>query len=206
MVVPSPNTPRIYSAEEYLEAEQVAAYRSEFVRGHVYAMAGGSFTHNRINVNILKELAVRLDGGDCEPIASDLRVRVSSMASFFYPDAAVLCGPPRFYASRQDTIENPTVVFEILSDSTEKYDRGQKFHAYQTIPDLRHYVLVSQSEPLVEVFSKQSDFWVLRTYRGVDAVADFPAIGIQVPCDQIYKRVQFSSSSPSLPALEQSQG
>ena len=163
MVVPSPNSPKLFSVEEYLEAEQKAVHRSEFLNGYVYAMAGGSYTHHRITVNVLKELANRLDSGNCEAMPSDLRIWIQTVASFLYPDAAIVCGPPRFHANRQDTIENPTVVFEILSDSTEKYDRGQKFHAYQAIPDLRHYVLVSQNEALVEVFSKQSDFLVRRT-------------------------------------------
>ena len=188
--------PRKLTPEQYLDQEEKASFKSEYLAGYVYAMAGGSYTHHRINVNMAREVSTRLKGRDCEAMPSELRVWMPAVENFLYPDGAVICGSPRFRGGRNDVVENPTVVFEILSESTEKYDRGAKFHSYQTIPELRQYVLISQNQPMVEVFTRDGDRWILRTYRGLDSVAEFESIDVQLPMRELYDRVEFPPPAP----------
>ncbi len=188
--------PPRFTPDQYLELERTAEYRSEFIDGFIYAMSGGTFTHARIAGDLYSSLETRLQGGNCQAIQFDLKVWMPSVVTFLYPDVQIICGKPRFRNNRQDVIENPSVIVEILSDSTEKYDRGAKFHAYQTIPELKHYVLVTQDHALVEVFTRSEGHWILDTYRGLEAVVDLPAIGIAIPLAEIYRRVEFPAATP----------
>lgn len=186
MTLPTKLTP-----EQYLEQEEKASFKSEYWSGYVYATSGAAFLHVGINANLSGELHNRLKGRPCRAMFSDLRIWMPAVSNFLYPDCAVICGPPRFRGNRVDVVENPTVVFEVLSESTEKYDRGVKFHSYQTIPELRQYVLISQSQPMVEVFTRDEDRWVLRTFRGLDSVAEFESIEVQLPLRELYDRIEF---------------
>ena len=143
--------------EQYLDLERKAEYKSEYHDGRIVAMSGGSFAHSQVAVNLTSEFRAALRGRDCKTLQSDLKVRIPQTRSYVYPDCLVVCGPPRFPVREKDVVENPILVAEVLSNSTEKIDRSRKFAKYRTIGSLRAYMLVSQFEPLVELFSRQPD-------------------------------------------------
>ena len=188
-------TPAIHhpiTPEEYLEQERKAEFRSEYVDGVVYEMSGGSYRHAVIISNVARSLGNSLEGSECAVVSSDMRVWIPAAKTFCYPDSLVICGQPRFSGLRSDIVENPLLIIEVLSDSTETYDRGQKFRKYRSIPDLRQYVLISQREPLVEVFTRdQQGFWLLREYAGLESTADLDAVQVLLPLQAIYQRVVF---------------
>src|SRR3712207_3471038 len=147
-----------FTPAEYETFERTTDARHEYLDGQVYAMAGESIEHSRICVNIAAELRAQLKGGPCEALSPNMKVVTSPAGLFSYPDVVVVCGEPQFYDERRDILLNPTVVFEVLSPSTEAYDRGEKFLRYRTqVAALREYVLVSQHRPLVERYARQPD-------------------------------------------------
>ncbi len=133
---------RTWTPAEYLAWERAAPDKHEFLGGEIFAMAGASFAHNKIVGNIVGELRDALRDRPCDVTPSDLRVKIPAVGLYTYPDAVVVCGEPQFEDDKLDTLLNPTVIVEVLSDSTEAYDRGKKFRYYRTIPSLRDYVLV----------------------------------------------------------------
>jgi Uma2 family endonuclease len=148
---------------DYLAFERAATDKHELFEGAVFSMAGGTLTHNTVVANVIVELAAATRGGACRPLASDMRVLTPSSRLYTYPDALLLCGRPQFGDERADTLLNPTAIFEVLSESTEKYDRGDKFARYREIPSLAHYVLVASKADRVEHFARQADgSWLLR--------------------------------------------
>ncbi len=183
---------------EYLALERRAEFRSEFVNGDIVAMAGGTRTHGRISISLARILGNHLAGAPCEPFGADMRVSVSQTGGYFYPDLSVACGPV-FEDTDQDTLVNPKVIVEVLSPSTEAYDRGAKFQHYRRLESLQDYVLVSQDRPLVEVFSRQGEQWLLTTYGSLDEVAAVPSIGARLLLRDIYERVEWPEGG-SLPA------
>ena len=153
---------RLLTPEEYLAQEELAEFRSEYYRGEVFAMSGASFHHGRINENLSQKIGNQLEDSPCQIITRDLRVRVAATGLYTYPDAVIFCGPPELSGGRTATLLNPRVLIEILSDSTEDYDRGGKFVHYRQIPSLQEYVLIAQAEALVEHYVRQSDGgWLL---------------------------------------------
>lgn len=175
---------------DYLTQERHAEHRSEFLDGEVYAMTGASRRHNLIVLNIAAALHGQLKGRPCEVYASDLRVHVSPTGLFTYPDVTVVCGEPRFEDALLDTLLNPTLLFEVLSPSTEAYDRGKKFMHYRTLDSLAELVLVAQDEARVERFTRQGDGrWLLSEAEGPSGVLSLPAIGCEIPLPEIYDRV-----------------
>ncbi len=186
------------SPEEYLAIERAADHKSEYHAGEMYAMAGGSREHSLIAGNIFAELHRQLKGRPCEPHGSDLRVRVSATGLYTYPDGSVACGEIQYEDGRRDTLLNPTVIVEVLSESTEAYDRGGKWRQYQTIPSLREYLLVAQDRPSIEKFTRidHSGDWTYSVYEGLDAVVDLPSIGSTLPLREVYDRITFDFSVP----------
>lgn len=183
---------RQLTPERYLEIERQASFKSEFYRGEMFAMSGASYMHNLIQANLVRRLGERLEGSPCHPVGSDLRVLVSTTGLYTYPDAVVLCDPPEFFDGQFDTLLNPTVLFEILSDSTEKYDRGTKANHYRQIDSLQEYVLVSQLSPHVEVFQRGTEGkWILSEARDLADSIRLESIGITLPLSEIYLRVEF---------------
>ena len=163
---------RKLTPEQYLEIERKAPFKSEFYRGEMFAMSGASRVHNTIQANLMWRLNERLEGTPCQAVGSDLRVHVSATGLYTYPDAVIHCEPSRFLDNQFDTLLNPTVLFEILSDSTEKYDRSAKSSQYRKIDSLQEYVLVSQTAPQVEVYQRLPDGdWKLR--ESADMAASF---------------------------------
>lgn len=185
--------PTHLSEAEYLTFERTAEGKHEYRRGEVVALAGGSPAHNWITLNIGAELRTRLRGRDCAPFVSDQRVRFSAAGLYAYPDAVVVCGGARFDERYGDTLLNPTVIFEVLSPSTEAYDRGDKFRAYRTLETLREYVLVSQTGPRIEQFTRQENgLWLLREVESLDATLELAALDCALPLREVYERVAFA--------------
>jgi Uma2 family endonuclease len=192
-----PRTLSYFSPEEYLAFERGTDARHEYLDGHVYAMAGESIEHSRICVNVAGELRARLKGRPCEVLSPNMKVVTSPSGLFSYPDVVVVCGEPRFYDERRDILTNPTVVFEVLSPSTEAYDRGEKFLRYRTqIEALREYVLVSQHRPLVEHYVRQPDgSWSYSSAGDLAEAIDLPSIDCRLPLSEIYDRIIFPAGA-----------
>jgi Uma2 family endonuclease len=177
---------------QYLRSERQAETRSEFFDGEMFATAGGSRAHSLIATNLLREVSARLRADDCVAYNSDLRIKVEATGLFTYPDVSVACGGQRFLDCAQDTLLNPVVLIEVLSDSTEAYDRGKKFEHYRQISTLKEYLLISQEQPRVEQFLRQPNGeWILKEAVGQDAEVALPALGIIVPLAEIFAKVQF---------------
>lgn len=179
-----------YTVEEYLALERSALEgKSEFVDGQIFAMAGASREHNLIAVNITRELSNQLKGRPCETYASDMRVKAAQAKSYHYPDLSIVCGTPEFEDGHWDILLNPTVLVEILSPSTEAYDRGNKFSAYRKIAGLREYLLVAQDQPLIERYVRMGDSWVLTETAGLEATLEVEAIACKLALREVYDRV-----------------
>ena len=177
--------------QQYLERERAAEYKSEYYAGEVFAMAGASFAHVTIVTNLVVELGSRLKQKPCTVYSTDLRLATSPSGLYTYPDVMVICHKPAFIDAYPDTVTNPTVVIEVLSDSTKNYDRGQKFESYRAIPSLREYVTVSQDKIHLEIHTRQpDDTWLLRDVRD-SGLVKLQSIGIELQLSDIYERVEF---------------
>ena len=181
------------SYAECLERELVAATKSEYHSGEVFAMAGASRRHNSITGNIFAALYSRLGGSPCRPFLSDQRIRISKLDLGTYPDLSVVCGELEGDNVDPEAITNPRLLVEVLSDSTESYDRGRKFDFYRQIGSLEEYVLVSQQEPIVERFKRQAGGdWLLTVYKGLEVAVDFTSIQTELQLRDIYRFVDWS--------------
>lgn len=183
--------PRLTEAE-YLALDRAAEIKSEFYEGEMFAMAGGSRWHSLICSNLIRELSSRLKGTDCVVFTSDLRIKVEATGLQTFPDVSVVCGPQRYLDKENDTLLNPTLLVEVLSDSSEAYDRGKKFEHYRQIHSCREYLLVSQTEPRVEQFVRQSNKdWVLKEAAGLTSMLVLSSVQATVPLAEIFSRVEF---------------
>ena len=180
-----------YSPAEYLALERVSPVKSEFYRGEIFAMSGASREHNLIAGNVNSEIRSQILDRPCESYASDMRVCIEATGLYTYPDVVVVCGQPRFQDSHVDTLLNPTVLVEILSPSTEAYDRGTKFRHYRKIPSLREFVLISQDRMLVERYTRHENDWVLSEFSLPAEILQLESIDCQIPLDAIYVKVGF---------------
>jgi Uma2 family endonuclease len=190
MSLPEPS--RRLTEAEYLALERAAEFKSEFYAGEMFAMSGGKPQHSLIAVNLARELSTRLKGGRCVAYNADLRMKVEATGLYTYPDLSVTCGPLRFAEGTDDTVVNPTVLVEVLSDSTEGYDRGTKFEHYRQIPTLQEYLLVSQKAPRIEQFIRQADGrWVLNEAAGMDKSLELPSLGIVISLAEVFASVDF---------------
>ena len=187
-------TQRRYTPEEYYALERDAAYKSEYYDGEIFAMAGGTSIHSRIITNILGELHGRLKASPCSVYESNLRVLVRATGLRTYPDASVFCGAIEYDPEdpKNTTAVNPTVLFEVLSPSTELYDRGSKADHYRRIESLKTHVLVAQSAPHVEVYHRQSgNAWTFVEEKELSAMLVIPAIKVELLLGDIYAGVEF---------------
>lgn len=177
------------SPQEYLEIERSSPERHEFAGGEIFAMAGGTREHNLTAGNIFAELRLALLQRRCEVYSSDMRIKIAATGRYVYADSAVVCGRPVFEDETRDTLLNPIVIVEVLSSSTEAYDRGDKFAQYRTIPSFQDYVLASQKEPRIEHFRRMPDgTWLLRILLpGETLVLD--SIGCELAVDRAYLKV-----------------
>jgi Uma2 family endonuclease len=176
--------------EEYLAIERKAAYKSDYIDGGMVAMTGASRKHNLITSNITREISQQLRGRPCEGYASDMRVRVPSTRLYTYPDVVVVCGEPQFEDEQVDTLLNPMLIIEVLSESTELYDRGKKFGFYRTIESLAEYLLVAQDECKVEQYVKQpGGRWLLSDYRSLEDVVELSSIQCRLALKEVYDKI-----------------
>ncbi len=180
--------------EEYLAFDRASEFRNELLDGEIVAMSGGSMDHARLGMSISNQLYnARLQGSDCETFASDFRVRVSSRM-YTYPDAIVVCGKPLLADGRKDTLLNPRVIVEVLSPTTEHYDRGLKFQYYRAMESLQDYILVSQDQIRIEQFTRgDARSWTLRDYQSVEETLRIESVGVSIPIARIYERVELPS-------------
>lgn len=185
---------RRYTPEEYLALERGAEYKNEYVNGRIYALAGATRAHIVITLNISAQLHTRFRGRPCEVYPSEMRVKVSPTGMYTYPDVVAVCGEPLFEDSDLDTLLNPTVIVEVLSPSTEAYDRGEKFAHYRRLETLSEYVLVAQDKLRVEHYSRDGERWVLTEISDPEGALSLPAVGCEIPLREIYERVEFDGS------------
>lgn len=176
--------------DTYLAFDRSAETKHELWDGEVYAMAGASLAHNRIVRNLVRHLGNALSGSGCEPLPSDMRVRLPGGGRYVYPDVTIVCGPPALEGEK-DILLNPKTIIEVLSPATAAFDRGDKFIAYRTIPGLDEIVFVSQHERRVECYTRQADdSWLLREYRDEAAVV-LSALSAPLALGLIYEDVEF---------------
>ncbi|WP_295391897.1 Uma2 family endonuclease [uncultured Thiodictyon sp.] len=176
--------------KDYLVWERQQETRHEYFDGEIYAMTGASREHNLVCLNIAASLHTQMRGKPCEVYNNDMRVKVSKTGMYTYPDIAAVCGEPQFEDAAVDTLLNPVVIIEVLSDSTEQYDRGAKFRHYRTVASLRHYLLVAQSECRVEHYVRESNNrWLLTEYREIDESIDLAALECRLRLGDMYERV-----------------
>lgn len=196
----------LYTEEEYLAMERTSEERHEYIDGYVQAMAGESPEHGDISVNLTGILHSQLRGKSCRVRVANSKVRSgprpvlsrNRKGLYSYPDVFVICGEMKFQDQYKDVITNPTVIFEVLSESTETFDRGEKFLRYQNYnPSLQDYVLVSQTSPTVEHYSRQPDgSWAYRVHQGLSANFSISSIKCKLKLADIYERVIFTSKEP----------
>jgi Uma2 family endonuclease len=183
--------PRLTEAE-YLAIERAAEFKSEFFEGEMFAMAGGKPQHSLVGSNLVREVGNRLGGTGCVTYNSDLRIKIEATRLYTYPDVSVICGELQFANETDDTVINPSVLVDVLSDSTEAYDRGKKFEHYQQIGTLREYLLVSQKGPRIEQFVRQTDGrWLWTAASGLAAMLELPTLGISIALSEVFANVKF---------------
>jgi Uma2 family endonuclease len=181
-----------YTAEEYLEIDRSAEFKSEYVAGEIFAMAGGSENHNTITFNLSGLLHSQLHGGPCRGFAGDMRVSAGEGEMYVYPDVGVVCGERRFVDERRDVLLNPAVIVEVLSPTTEAFDRGDKFEGYRRLKSVHDYLLVAQDRPHIEHYTRQSDGrWLLSEAGGLETEITLPSIRCTLRLSEIYDGVDF---------------
>ena len=179
--------PSLLTAAEYLAIERSSPIKHELFQGQILAMAGASLEHNVIVANIVATLHAALRDKPCVALPSDMKVLVRASGHYYYPDASVVCGTAEFADDERDAIVNPTVVVEVLSDSTERRDRGNKFHDYRSIPSCTDYLMCSSAEPFVEHYTREADGWRLREY-GASEVVPLSGVEITLSVAEVYAK------------------
>ncbi len=184
-----------YSPQEYLELETQAEFRSEYIDGQILPMAGGKINHNKIAINLTSAISYHIRKKPYRVFMSDLRLWIPECNLYTYPDVMIASKPLVFDKNREDTITNAVAIAEILSDSTEKYDRGDKFRMYRTMPNFQEYLLVSQTAMQVEKFTKSDrNQWVLSEYSAAEDVISFSSLEFEISLDELYQDVTFSAN------------
>lgn len=180
------------SPNDYLKAERESDLRHEYLDGQVYAMAGESPDHSTICFNLAVIVGTQLRGKSCRGFSPNMKVRTPPKNLFVYPDLTVVCGEPVFHDERRDVLTNPKVIVEVLSPSTEAYDRGGKWIRYQQIETLTDYVLIAQDQPQVEHFTRQPDGkWIYTTITDLAGILELPSIECRVSLAELYERIVF---------------
>ncbi len=180
-----------YTPEEYVALEEKAEYKSEYVNGYIFKMAGGTEAHITISFNATKLFADRLRG-KCRAYQSDMKVWVEEVGTYFYPDVTVVCGERRFHKGKRDIVENPILLVEVLSQSTKEYDKNDKFFTYQHIESFQEYVLISQNQPAVQQYIRQTDGgWKYKATIGLNSKVYFESVDATLSLQDIYDLVEF---------------
>jgi Uma2 family endonuclease len=184
-----------YSFEDYLAAERDCIdAKHEYVAGQVFAMTGATYHHNLITTNVVSELRQQLKSRPCSALSSDMRLRIQAADACLYPDIVVLCDKPVFHDERKDVLTDATLVAEVLSPSTEGYDRGGKFALYRGLPGLRQYLLIAQDRLAMDLFTRQADGrWMLDAYTNMDTSIRLESIDCTLRLGEVYDKVDFDS-------------
>lgn len=185
---------KLYTIEEYLALEEKAETKHEFDNGKIKEMAGAKYNHNKIAAKIIIELGTqfKLKDSNCDVLGSDMKIYIPILDSFVYPDVAVICEKPQFYADREDVLMNPLLIVEVLSESTANYDREEKFEKYTTLPSIREYVLVSQDKPFVEAFylhDPENELWKISHASKLEATVHLHSVDVTLKLEDIYKQI-----------------
>jgi Uma2 family endonuclease len=180
-----------FTPEQYLALERKANFKSEYYNGFIWAMAGASDEHNTIALNLASEIRSQLKGRPCKAYVTDMRLRVTPTGLYTYPDVMAVCGERQFLDDKTDTLLNPTMIAEVLSPTTEAYDRGDKFAKYRQLSSLREYVLIAQDKVLVERYTRQGDQWLLTEFKSLDDALPLPSIGCEISLREIYALIEF---------------
>jgi len=184
-----------YTPEEYLALEDAAEYKSEYVRGKIFPRSGENLTHNEIMGNILTCFHLAFKTSDCDVYGSQVKVFVSANDAFLYPDVMVLCGQPEFFKERRDTICNPILVVEVLSESIRDYNGYNQFDLYRGVEILQDYLLVDQHQIQVQHYHKlEENRWLLTIFTQLESVIDLPSVDITLPLSEIYHKVKFPNA------------
>jgi Uma2 family endonuclease len=192
--VPKP----LFTEEEYLRREEASGYKNEYYRGEIFAMSGANPEHNVISSNLIAATHRQLDGGPCRPFGSDQRIKISGACLTTYPDLSIVCGRWQTDKVDKQAIINPQVIVEVLSPSTESYDRTKKFDLYKQLPSLQEYVLVSQDEPRIEQYVRQSDnTWNQRTFLTIDDTLALQTLSVRIPLSLVYQGLSFAAKPKS---------
>jgi Uma2 family endonuclease len=181
-----------YTPAQYLALERKSPIKHEYYAGEMFAMAGGSREHNLIAGNLHAEVRAQLRDRPCEVYVSDMRVLVSPTGLYTYPDVVAVCGERQFEDGEVDTLLNPNLIVEILSPSTEAYDRGEKFATYRRLESLREYVMVAQDQVRVERYTRQGDEWLLTELSRLEDTLRLESIGCAVTVRELYAKVEFA--------------
>jgi Uma2 family endonuclease len=184
------------TSAEYLEFERKSEERHEYLNGEIFAMSGAKRNHNVIAWNIGGELRQKLKGKNCEAYPADMRVFIPETGLYTYPDLVIVCGAPQFQDDVFDTLLNPVLIIEVLSDSTESYDRGKKFQHYRSIESLQEYVLIAQDEARIEKYVRSGDgFWFFTEAVGLDSEIEFSSIECRIALGEVYDKINFSENN-----------
>ena len=186
-----PNLKRM-TIDEYLEFEEHADVKHEFIDGEMFLMAGGSINHNQIAVNTIINLGNKLKDKPCRVLNSDMRLHIDMFDLFTYPDVMVICGKPELYADRNDTVTNPVLIVEVLSPSTRNYDRSSKFTYYRSIPTLKEYVMIDQNKYHVEYYRKlKTGEWLLSDHDSIESAFTLQSLEIELSLKDLYQQVEW---------------
>lgn len=181
----------LLSESEYLEEERKALTKSEYYKGEVFAMSGASKNHNRIVAALIGELYAFLKGKSCNVYPSDLRVKNPENGLYTYPDVTIVCGKEEYLDEEFDTLLNPTVIIEVLSPTTEEYDRGTKFKLYRSIPSLQNYIMISSTDFSAEVYTRMDDDkWNLNMTKEKEGAIHISALDFDLPLNDVYAQVE----------------
>jgi len=184
--------------EQYLEAEREAEYKSEYYQGEMFAMAGAGEAHNQLVTNLVIGLGSQLRSRPCRVYSNDMRVRVSATGLYTYPDVVVVCGERRFLDERRDTLLNPSLLVEVLSPSTEAYDRGKKFEHYRSIESLREYLLVASDRVHADLYTRQPDGrWLLTSADRLEDSLDLQSVGCRIALLDLYEKTDLPGFQPT---------
>ncbi len=185
----------LWSAEAYLEWESAQPYKYELIDNRIVPMPGSSPSHNLINFDLAFVLTSRLESQRCQVFGIDIQLQVDPVSTYTYPDVMVVCGEAQFnYSQLPPKLENPTLLFEVLSPSTETRDRNRKREQYLGISSLQGYFLVAQDQPLIEAYTRAGTEWIYSECAGLDANLIIPALDCEIPLGEIYRRVNFDES------------
>jgi len=186
----------LLTAEQYLELESKAQFKSEFYKGEMFAMSGASTPHNRLARNLLGQFFEKLGDGPCEVLTSETKICIDAAEHYTYPDVVVVCGGAQILSTRHDTLLNPTLIVEVLSPSTEAYDRGRKFEAYKALESFQQYLLVASDRVHVDLFTRQpGDDWLLRSADRLEDSIELQSIHCRLALADLYRKVDLAAAS-----------